>query len=242
MRAGSSPITEGGLTSVPLLMEPGLFRAVEELCRDSLVLTNYSQIARTRILGVITNLRAQASVLYGHDTPEIIALLHLLRRADAVEAAPRRGPVRELEEAEKLNPAQAAAAGVINEIWLSWGRCLVMSGQKYDGEGVSGGSGKALTPLDAMSQRVWEVWQERYVPWCTIAKRKRVGPTNAADVTIRIVAEGYHVDTLARMLGVEEERIIKTLRCELNRFNDLTPVQKSQGLLPTIGKPHDQED
>lgn len=212
------------IDQTPIVINAPLFQAIEALAREIIAVSN-GHSSRAKVLSIANVLRAQALSEYGHDTPEVVALLSLLQRTDPKNAdqdrpPPRMDPIKELELEKKLNVAQVSAAAAIAEIWLGWSRHLAVSGRSYDGDGS--GKRKALGPVDTMSQRVWDNWNKRYRPWCNIAREKVIGGTNAADIVFKIVVEQRHLDILAHSMSLDEELLLKILRRELNRFNEIT--------------------
>lgn len=214
---------------LPLLLEPHVFRAVQNICSDALKFSEGHTQMRAQVTALLTLLRKQGNTLHGCDSVEVVALQALLRRftPDAAAADKRVAavvqatydPIAVLVDREKLTAEQGDAAGVIRDIWGAFSKYLAVAGRDY-GKGGGGSRGRAMSPLDVMGDSIYEIWRTQYVPWQARARTRRIAGTRLThlQMTLNVINDHYAPDMIDKSWKLKPDSALTVLKAELTDF------------------------
>lgn len=217
-------------TFIQTVLEPRIFKSLESFCREAIAYGSNVEPLRQGITRIILDMRKTAQAKYGHDTPDIVALVHLLKRTSTNEKErepPRKtraDPLWELYQSHKLDEDQVNSARKIQEIWAAFGRYLTIASRNYWSGGGSARKGRVLQPLDVMSDETYDLWKTCYCPWYDSLKNQTihsstVGPISLTGIVFRILIEEYHPDQLDNAFRFEVGMSLKILKAQLDRFS-----------------------
>lgn len=209
------------------LLAPRVFLAVQKLCQEALRMSGNHRYVREAITDLFLRMKGEAVLEWGYTSTDALAIHQLLRRTNEKETqhdrAISRDPIKLMETQGRLSLDQIAAANMIQTIWRAFGRYLVMSARKYEGGGGGNKSGRALQPMDVMSQHVYDNWKSFYIPWFTKASACTVPcgigiKLSAARIVLEVVVENYSPDQLDKAYRLDRGKALAILRRWLRQF------------------------
>lgn len=202
------------------VLDPRLYGAIEQLSKNALSYSDNNSAVRHSINNLCHELRRLAKGRFGHDSPEVVSLIKLLRRAGGGEEPgrlTRTDPLTNLETLRHLSTKQTSAAHVIRAVWEAFGRGLVVTSRGI-GKGGSGQRGRPVGPIEIMGASTLNAWSRYYTPWYEKARYRRVGNVTHVKVVLDIIVELYQPYELDKAFKLPVGTAFKTLLYELEMF------------------------
>lgn len=208
-----------------------IFRAIELLVRAAIDYSGNHVQVRTAAIALTHAMKAVAEELHHHDTPDVLSLLSMLRRADPRFAEvggrpPEAIPLTLMEARRQLTPEQISAARMVLLVWRAFGRLLTVVARSYDGT-AGGKRNRVLQPVEVMGEDLYDQWRQYYVPWYNKANVLMIKDlsgfpcTTRARLVINVVVEDKFPATLDKGLKLKRGTVAEILREELTNLADL---------------------
>lgn len=161
----------------PLVTSVKIFAPFSGFVRAYLIANQYSEASKHHVAEMAFHFRKEAFKRFGHDTIETFELAQLLKPKQDISRPGRLDAVSHImgypARRHRLGDEQLDAADQIKKIWKALGKGIDGSG----GRDLSrtGGSGRALHPIDTMDEELYVHYRKVYVPWHNQAARLQIG-------------------------------------------------------------------
>lgn len=188
-----------GERKLETVIDPVLFKALEQLITQGMHLTNNDQRFRDRVIALSSAVRKRAVDIHGFITADSEMLSGLLRATDSKQRDGRRfGELDVMEYIDKtLDLELAGWAHNVQSIWLSFSKFLSVSAIDYEPK-ARNTRAAAPQPLDVMHDDIWEAYKEWFTPWLTQASRRRT-PTKYHRGTVQNSEIIHHILVLEQL-------------------------------------------
>lgn len=218
--------------TVPTVLPPRIYRAIEALCRDALHYSDKHPTVRKLVTSVYQALEVEAHTQHGSPSIEALSLKKVLTKIINSEEdnipSHRLVPLQLLEADQLLRPEQIEAAHHILQVWQGWGRYLQVSGRKYEKGGSKRAGTSSLGPLDVMGESTWALWREYYIPWERGARQRLVDgggwlharKESCFEVVMGVVVKDISPKQLDQAFYWRQGSALIALQDELMRFGD----------------------
>lgn len=219
------------MEQIPLgLLNPKLFKAVEQVCKNGLSYSDNHKAVKDSISNLIVLLQQETSEM----SVEVTSLRQLLRRSNDEFDRPslRLDPVQELGQGTypKLDSGQQEAALKIKQVWSSFGKYLTASAKNLEANGSY--RGRALDPIAVMSDEVASLWRDTYCPWYEKAKKTFIGRTglNEAEITLFVAVEGVFPQELDKRFSLSVGTSLEVVQRQLSAFGSTSQSPKARSV------------